>query len=232
MRPKKNPHITAITNNVHEAERAHSCCRLRAHSRHGVRLGPVVRRSVVDVPCVSWREGPSRTRRRRRRWARSRPPRWLIQLYLFREKRRQNEIMAEMAKTMTDADLQKYGRRDRQAGRRPSRPPIHPMPPAWSAAGHWPSRTTCNSCHKPRLFRSRQTFQGSLPSARTTCSRRWRDYKFGHAARLRSADGRGAGAGDRRADRRSGLLRGPRAVTGRLCPARGTATLRSGLVIG
>jgi cytochrome c553 len=35
-------------------------------------------------------------------------PAMLIQLYLFREKRRQSEIMAEMAKDMSDADLQKY----------------------------------------------------------------------------------------------------------------------------
>lgn len=72
----------------------------------------------------------------------------LIQLYLFREKRRTNEIMNEMAKAMTDADLQRFS--DAIAKLPAPKPPADAPDAARMERGRaLAQQHHCNSCHNP-----------------------------------------------------------------------------------
>lgn len=93
-------------------------------------------------------------------------PAMLIQLYLFRERRRQNDIMVEMAKTMTDADLQKYA--DTIAKLPAPRPPPDAPDAARMERGQaLAQRNRCGFCHNadysgrdnlPRLAGQREDY--------------------------------------------------------------------------
>jgi cytochrome c553 len=93
-------------------------------------------------------------------------PAMLIQLYLFREKRRQNEIMVEMAKDMTDADLQKYA--DAIAKLPPPGPPADtPDADRMERGREFARQNRCGICHNadfsgrdnlPRLAAQREDY--------------------------------------------------------------------------
>jgi cytochrome c553 len=73
----------------------------------------------------------------------------LIQLYLFRAKMRKVEIMNDVAKDMTDADLQKFG--DYYAALPPPKGTGDADPAIAGRATEIIKREHCNSCHLPDL---------------------------------------------------------------------------------
>jgi cytochrome c553 len=105
------------------------------------------------------------------------PAATLIQLYLFREKRRQNEIMAEMAKTMTDADLQTYA--DAIAKLPAPKPVSDPPDEARMArARDLVTKNHCNSCHNPD-FSGRDNIPRLAGQREDYLLKSLRDYKSG-----------------------------------------------------
>jgi cytochrome c553 len=101
----------------------------------------------------------------------------LIQLYLFREKRRQNEVMAEMAKTMTDADLQKYAD---AIAKLPAPKPVADTPDAarMERARDLVNKNHCNSCHNPD-FSGRDNIPRLAGQREDYLLKALRDYKSG-----------------------------------------------------
>ncbi len=70
----------------------------------------------------------------------------LIQLYLFREKQRANEIMNAMAKDFTDDDLRAFS--DYLSKLPPPQPPADPADPARLERGRTLiAQNRCNACH-------------------------------------------------------------------------------------
>lgn len=93
-------------------------------------------------------------------------PAMLIQLYLFRENRRKNEIMNAMAKGMTDADLQKYSD---EIAKLPPPPPVTDAPDGarMERGQAFARQHRCGICHNadfsgrdnlPRLARQREDY--------------------------------------------------------------------------
>lgn len=75
-------------------------------------------------------------------------PYTVIQLYLFRERQRVAEPMNEMAKGLSDADLQEIA--DFLAAEPPPQPPAGPGDPARLERGRaLVERYRCNVCHRP-----------------------------------------------------------------------------------
>jgi cytochrome c553 len=73
----------------------------------------------------------------------------LIQIYMFREKQRINEIMNEMAKGISDADLQKFAD---TIAKLPPPPPAPDADPARMAkAAALVAQHKCNVCHTANL---------------------------------------------------------------------------------
>ncbi len=101
----------------------------------------------------------------------------LIQLYLFREKRRQNEVMAEMAKTMSDADLQKYAD---AIAKLPAPKPVADTPDAgrMARAQDLVQKNHCNSCHNPD-FSGRDNIPRLAGQREDYLLKSLRDYKSG-----------------------------------------------------
>lgn len=101
----------------------------------------------------------------------------LIQLYLFREKRRQNEIMVEIAKTMTDADLQKYAD---AIAKLPPPKPVADTPDAarMERARDLVTKNHCNSCHNPD-FSGRDNIPRLAGQREDYLIKALRDYKSG-----------------------------------------------------
>ena len=105
------------------------------------------------------------------------PAATLIQLYLFREKRRQNEIMAEMAKTMTDADLQKFAD---AIAKLPAPKPLADTPDAarMERGRDLATKNHCNSCHSPD-FSGRDNIPRLAGQREDYLLKSLRDYKSG-----------------------------------------------------
>ena len=91
----------------------------------------------------------------------------LIQLYMFRQKLRLSEIMNDMAKGLSDADLQKFA--DTIAKLPPPQPAAEGRRrPAWRAPATW-SRSTAAASAMPRISPATTRFLGWRRNARTTC---------------------------------------------------------------
>jgi cytochrome c553 len=101
----------------------------------------------------------------------------LIQLYLFRAKTRKVEIMNDIAKDMTDDDLQKFGEYfsklapPRASGDAPD-PAIAARAQAAIAKNH------CNSCHNPD-FSGREQMPRLAAQREDYLLKSLRDYKSG-----------------------------------------------------
>jgi cytochrome c553 len=105
------------------------------------------------------------------------PAGMLIQLYLFREKRRQNDVMVEMAKTMTDADLQKYA--DAIAKLPAPKPPADAPDAARMERGKaLAAQNRCGFCHNPD-FSGRDNLPRLAGQREDYLLKALRDYKSG-----------------------------------------------------
>ena len=101
----------------------------------------------------------------------------LIQLYLFREKRRTNEIMSEMAKGMTDADLQQFA--DEIAKLPPPKPAADAPDAARMERGReLAQKNRCGFCHNPD-FSGRDNLPRLAAQREDYLVKALRDYKSG-----------------------------------------------------
>jgi cytochrome c553 len=101
----------------------------------------------------------------------------LIQLYLFRAKTRKVEIMNDLAKDMTDADLQKFG--DYFAKLTPPKATGEPADPQVAARAQASiSRNHCSSCHLPD-FSGREQMPRLAGQREDYLLKALRDYKSG-----------------------------------------------------
>jgi len=101
----------------------------------------------------------------------------LIQLYLFRAKARKVEIMNDLAKDMTDADLQKFG--DYFAKLTPPKATGEAADPAIAARAQAAiSKNHCNSCHLPD-FAGREQMPRLAAQREDYLLKSLRDYKSG-----------------------------------------------------
>jgi cytochrome c553 len=101
----------------------------------------------------------------------------LIQLYLFRAKTRKVEIMNDLAKDMTDADLQKFG--DYFAGLTPPKATGEAADPAIAARARAAiSKHHCNSCHLAD-FAGREQMPRLAAQREDYLLKALRDYKSG-----------------------------------------------------
>ncbi len=101
----------------------------------------------------------------------------LIQLYLFREKRRTNEIMNEMAKGMTDDDLQTFS--DAIAKLPAPKPPAEaPDADRMESARALVSKNRCGFCHNPD-FSGRDNLPRIGAQREDYLVKALRDYKSG-----------------------------------------------------
>jgi len=101
----------------------------------------------------------------------------LIQLYLFRAGTRKVEIMNDLAKNMTDADLQKFG--DYFAGLTPPKAAGEAADPVVAARAQAAiSRNHCNSCHLPD-FSGREQMPRLAAQREDYLLKALRDYKSG-----------------------------------------------------
>jgi cytochrome c553 len=104
-------------------------------------------------------------------------PAVLIQLYLFREKRRINEIMNEMAKGMTDDDLQKFS--DAIAKLPAPKPAADaPDPARMENARALVAKNRCGFCHNPD-FSGRDNLPRIGAQREDYLLKALRDYKSG-----------------------------------------------------
>jgi len=101
----------------------------------------------------------------------------LIQLYLFREKRRANEIMNALAKEMTDADLQSIS--DFLSKLPPPNAPDAAPDPARMAEGAAVARKNhCGICHNPD-YSGRDNIPRIAAQREDYLLKSLRDYKSG-----------------------------------------------------
>jgi cytochrome c553 len=101
----------------------------------------------------------------------------LIQLYLFRAKTRKVEIMNDIAKDMTDEDLQKFGEYfSRLAPPKASGEAADPAIAARAQAAI--ARNHCNSCHNPD-FSGREQMPRLAAQREDYLLKALRDYKSG-----------------------------------------------------
>jgi cytochrome c553 len=104
-------------------------------------------------------------------------PAVLIQLYLFREKRRTNEIMTEMARGMTDADLQQFS--DAIAKLPAPKPPADAPDAARMERGRaLAQQHRCGFCHNPD-FSGRDNLPRLAAQREDYLVKALRDYKSG-----------------------------------------------------
>ena len=141
-------------------------------------------------------------------------PYLLIQLYMFREKQRASALKEgrsdDPGHVRDDEGLHrrrpaKFLRLSRQAAGAETASRYGRSCAACSGLRALITQHRCNSCHSldltgrenvPRIANQREDY----------LAKTLRDYKSNDTARLRWCHGRSAGAGERRADRRSGLL--------------------------
>jgi cytochrome c553 len=101
----------------------------------------------------------------------------LIQLYLFRAKTRKVEIMNDIAKDMTDDDLQKFG--DYYAKLTPPKATGEAADPAIAARAQAAiSKNHCSSCHNPD-FSGREQMPRLAAQREDYLLKALRDYKSG-----------------------------------------------------
>ncbi len=99
----------------------------------------------------------------------------LIQLYLFREKRRAQDIMNDQAKDMKDSDLQAFA--DFIAKLPPPKPPADTPDPERMARGQaLVVKHHCNSCHMPD-FSGREQMPRLADQREDYLLKALRDYK-------------------------------------------------------
>jgi cytochrome c553 len=98
----------------------------------------------------------------------------LIQLYLFRAKMRKVEIMNDVAKDMTDADLQMFG--DYYAKLVPPKGAGDPDPQIAARAQAIINKEHCNSCHLPD-FAGREQMPRLAGQREDYLLKALRDYK-------------------------------------------------------
>lgn len=104
-------------------------------------------------------------------------PAMLIQLYLFREKRRSNEIMSEMAKGMSDADLQQFA--DAIAKLPVPKPPADAPDATRMERGRTlAQKYRCGFCHNPD-FSGRDNLPRLADQREDYLLKALRDYKSG-----------------------------------------------------
>lgn len=104
-------------------------------------------------------------------------PAMLIQLYLFRERRRNNEIMAEIAKGMSDADLQQFA--DAIAKLPAPKPPADAPDAARMERGRTlAQKYRCGFCHNPD-FSGRDNLPRLADQREDYLLKALRDYKSG-----------------------------------------------------
>jgi len=101
----------------------------------------------------------------------------VIQLYMFREKIRVTEPMNEMAKELTDGDLQSIA--DALAALPASKPPADPGDPArLQPARNLSEQYHCNTCHRPD-FSGRESVPRLADQREDYLLKTLREYKSG-----------------------------------------------------
>jgi cytochrome c553 len=104
----------------------------------------------------------------------------LIQLYLFRQKTRQVEVMNQMAKDLTDGDLQAFGEFISKLP--PPKPPAEPGDPQRLArAQALVAQHRCNFCHAPN-FAGQEQVPRLAAQREDYLLKALRDYKAGTRA--------------------------------------------------